>query len=481
MNLWNHQREGIDAIDKFPGFGLWFDMGTGKTLAVLTYIAEHRPALTLVVAPKTVVKGQVWSLDAEKHGVAVDVREFPKGSCRQRAAAIRLLIDSRTALNETTPLVVVLNYESVWRPDLARLLQAVPWNLLVLDESHRCKSPNGKVSRFLWSLSRQIRKRVALSGTPLPHSPLDAFAQYRILNASIFGTSVVAFRNRFAIMGGYENHQIVGWQNRSEFQKLFNSISITVRSEDVLDLPPTSDLWLWDDLEPTARRVYDDVKRESIAALGLTSGEFDQVLADFFDDHDETFVPNVGSTRARVLPKFVAASNALVRGLRLQQIAGGHVKPDGQDHVEPISAIKSEMLADWLTDVPKGEPVVVFARFTAELARIRQVAEDAERVYLEISGNADGYLTWKNRTGGEVLGVQIQAGGVGIDLTRTRLGVYWSTGHSLGDYLQSRKRIHRPGQTRPVAYYHLGARKTVDETIAGVLKRREKLVREWQG
>ncbi len=478
MNLWNHQRKGIDAIDKFPGFGLWFDMGTGKTLTVLRYIAEHCVALTLITAPRNVVKGEVWSADAAKWGVAVDVREFFKGSTVKRAREIELLVASRKALGVTKPLVIVLNYESVWRKGLASTLERIPWNLLVLDESHRAKSPNGKVSRFLWSLSRQIRKRVALSGTPLPHSPLDAFAQYRILNASIFGTSVVAFRNRFAIMGGYENHQIVGWRNKEEFQKLFNSISITVRSEDVLDLPPTSDLWLWDDLEPTARRVYDDVKRESIAALGLTSGEFDQVLADLFDDHDATVVPSGGH---RVLPKFVAASNALVRGLRLQQIAGGHVKPDGQDHVEPISTIKSEMLTDWLTDVPAEEPVVVFARFTAELARIKEVAQDCERVYLEISGRTDGYLSWKNRTGGEVLGVQIQAGGVGIDLSRTRFGVYWSTGHSLGDYLQSRKRIHRKGQERPVAYYHLGARKTVDETIAGVLKRREKLVREWQG
>jgi SNF2 family DNA or RNA helicase len=56
----------------------------------------------------------------------------------------------------------------------------------------------------------------------------------------------------------------------------------------------------------------------------------------------------------------------------------------------------------------------------------------------------------------------MQAGSEGISLVRARYAVYYSTGFSLGLYLQSRARLHRPGQTRPVVYYHLVVRDTVD-------------------
>jgi hypothetical protein len=46
----------------------------------------------------------------------------------------------------------------------------------------------------------------------------------------------------------------------------------------------------------------------------------------------------------------------------------------------------------------------------------------------------------------DVLGAQLKSGGVGIDLTRARYGIYYSLDFALADYLQSRKRLHRPGQ-----------------------------------
>jgi SNF2 family DNA or RNA helicase len=68
-----------------------------------------------------------------------------------------------------------------------------------------------------------------------------------------------------------------------------------------------------------------------------------------------------------------------------------------------------------------------------------------------------------------VLAVQIESGGVGVDLTRARYAIYYSLGFSLGSYEQSLARIHRPGQTRPVEYIHLLAKNTVDEKVMAAL------------
>ena len=61
----------------------------------------------------------------------------------------------------------------------------------------------------------------------------------------------------------------------------------------------------------------------------------------------------------------------------------------------------------------------------------------------------------------DICGVQLKAGGVGIDLTRARYAIYYSLDFALGDYDQSRKRVHRPGQTRPTIYVPLIAEDTI--------------------
>jgi SNF2 family DNA or RNA helicase len=73
--------------------------------------------------------------------------------------------------------------------------------------------------------------------------------------------------------------------------------------------------------------------------------------------------------------------------------------------------------------------------------------------------------------------VQIQAGGLGIDLTRSCYCFFYSLGSSLGDYEQAKSRLHRQGQTRNVTYYHILAlcdgQKTADHKVYRALDRKE--------
>ena len=85
----------------------------------------------------------------------------------------------------------------------------------------------------------------------------------------------------------------------------------------------------------------------------------------------------------------------------------------------------------------------------------------AVRTARELSGSRHELEEWQDGAG-QVLAVQIQAGGLGVDLTRAAYCIYYSLGFSLSEYEQSLARVHRPGQTRPVAYYHLIAEHTVD-------------------
>jgi len=123
-----------------------------------------------------------------------------------------------------------------------------------------------------------------------------------------------------------------------------------------------------------------------------------------------------------------------------------------------------------------SEKAVVFCRFHHDLDTVARVCKELGRTCGEISGRVKQYAEWK---AGEfsTLAVQIQAGGLGIDLTEAPYAVYYTIGFSLGDYVQSVARVHRPGQTKAVSIYRLVVRDTVDEQLIKALDKKQNVIR----
>jgi SNF2 family DNA or RNA helicase len=92
-----------------------------------------------------------------------------------------------------------------------------------------------------------------------------------------------------------------------------------------------------------------------------------------------------------------------------------------------------------------------------------------------LSGRRDEIARWQAGEA-QVLAVQIDSGGEGVDLTRARYSIFYSTGFKLGKYEQAKARTHRPGQLKPVMHIHLIARRTVDERIMRALEKRAQIV-----
>lgn len=403
----------------------------------------------LIVCPKSVVS--VWPEQFRQHSpIEYHVCGLQDGSVNQRAKEAARAYALAAARHD--PFALVINYESVWMRDMGAWIMSTEWDALVCDEVHRCKSPGGKVSMYLSRLADRVPVRLGLSGTPLPHSPLDCYGSYRILDKGIFGTSFTMFRARYAVLqqigANIAAKKVIGFQNQDELQRKMYSIAFRVKAEDVQDLPEIVDVIRTVTLGREALRVYGQLKQE--------------------------FVTDYGNGQ-------ITAGNALTRLLRLQQIAAGFVKHD--DNIElgtpgalvRVDHAKEDALADILEDLAEQEPVVVFCRFRHDLQTVHDVAAKLGRASLELSGDRNELKAWQEGKA-PIIAVQIQSGGIGIDATRARYAIYFSLSFSLGEYLQSRKRIHRPGQSRSCTIYHLVAEKTVDQQIYAALEAREEVV-----
>ena len=453
--LWQHQQDALDFLThRFmyaSGCAIFSGMGSGKSRIALESVKEHDRRRVLILAPKSVV-ANVWAEQAEQWAPDHVCLSLGSGSVDRRCKQIQQHAD-------TERLIVVLNYDAVYRPQAIRVLGAARWDALILDESHRISRPGGQTARMVRRLAQDIPWRLALTGTPISGSagPLGIWSQAAAIDPSIYHRTYTEFRNAYTEPCRWGQHDgatpskggaIQPWRfrNRDDLEARMAQFSFRVESADVLDLPPEQDIVRSTTLEPKARRIYNELENDLITDL------------------DEGVV---------------TASNALVRLLRLQMATGGHLKTDEGGYVE-VSKAKRTLLTDLLEDFPLSEPLVVVCRFHADLDTVARACAASGRQCYELSGRTDQLARWKSLcasgTGSPTLAVQIQSGGLGISLVEASTILFYSPDFSLVTYDQMRARIQRPGQTRPVTFIHLTVQNSVDQDLYAALQSRADLV-----
>ena len=435
------------------GFGLLFEMGCGKTLTAIAIMGalyrQRRITRVLVAAPSSVCS--VWPHDlAAFAAFPYEVRVL-LGEKKQRLESLHSLTNYPDTANRL--LIAVINYEATHREGIFEALEGYAADMIVCDESQRIKNPKAAQSKAVQMLGDRAAYRLILSGTPVQNSVIDLYSQYRFLDPSVFGSNFYAFRNRYCQMGGYGGHEVVGFQHMDELVRKEHAIALRVTKAECLDLPAQTFVRRYVELEPAARRLYDQIARASCAEL--ESGGC------------------------------VTASIVLTKLLRLMQLTGGFVQADGSDCAQQAGSAKLDALADILDDYVQeaGQKLVVFARFRPEIAAICRLLEGRGIRYGRIDGEVPmdqrGAVVeeFQNDPSVKVFVAQIQTAGLGITLHAASAAVFYSLDFNYANYAQALARIHRIGQARPVTYIHLLAGHTVDERVLDALERKEDLAR----
>jgi SNF2 family DNA or RNA helicase len=452
---WQHQIDAWNYAKNFKAYYYAHDMGAGKSKAAVDYCNGFESQFVLIICPKKVIN--VWPKQFNLHSKSTyRILALKKGTAESKARDIMQFLKDCERVKQ--PGVVITNYDIFWRPPLGPsydgnkivnkgILAQIPWSLIIADEAHRIKSPNGRASWGLARIAPAAERRLFLSGTPMPHSPLDVYAQFRALDPTIFGKSFALFRRRYCTMGGFQNKQILGFINQDDLQRRFYSRAHRVELRDVVDLPEETDITIECDLSPKTMKIYKELEEEFIAEVE-------------------------GGT--------ISVSNALEKMLRLSQITAGilpYIESEtDESKVQIIDSSKLDTVVEIIQDLPLREPVVVFYRFKPEVRLLKERLIEIDRRPGEISGTIDEQEKFEK---GEidVVCVQIQAGSEGLDcLKRAHYCIYQTLTHSLGQYKQSRRRVMRPGQTEHCFYYHIIAKKTIDRKIVKALEKKEEVV-----
>ena len=130
-DMHDYQRKAVEKIIDNRAYGLFFDMGLGKTLATLTaanllMYDRFEIRRVLVIAPKKVAE-DTWAREASKwdHLERLTVAKI-LGTAKQRTAAAESDADIYVVNRENVAWLVGL-YEKSWK-----------WDMLVIDELSNC-------------------------------------------------------------------------------------------------------------------------------------------------------------------------------------------------------------------------------------------------------------------------------------------------------------------------------------------------------
>lgn len=400
---------------------------THNSLVTIGTVAGAGHRRTLILCPKAVV--DVWpkQFRIHSHDEAHNVVALPDVTTKKKVEV------ARRALSSGHPsTVIVTNYEAAIQKDLHEWLKTIKWDSVVCDEIHKIKACSGKASRMAHSLS--TGHPIGLSGTMLPHDPLDAWSQFRFLEPAIFGTSFMRFKHRYAFLGKF--NEPLRWLNLDELSEKIALITYKVAA-DVLSLPGVTHQEMRFRLSPKTMKFYRKFFTDLVAEYG------DGVLA---------------------------ADNVLVKSLRLQQLTSGFFTDDQTGELIDLDDnAKLGAFEEWLSSIPQEEPIVVFAKFKKDIDNIQRILIKAGRSYGELSSRANDLVESAYPPHLNAMAVNIASGGVGIDLTRAAYACYFSITYNGGDFEQSIARLHRPGQTRKVHITHLVAEDTIDPDIYDAL------------
>jgi hypothetical protein len=284
---------------------------------------------------------------------------------------------------------------------------------------------------------------------------MDVFMQFEYLDANIIGIGdFYSFRNRYAIMGGFEDRQVVGYQNMEELIEMLAPFVFQVRKSEVLtELPPkiyeTREVQLNDE----QKRLYKDIAKR-----------------------DKTVSGDRGLTVTTVLERM----------LRLQEIAGGIITFERNPDLHNTSKFDKERVTgknpkveELLAIAEENEvSTIVWCRFIEEIHMVTEALREryGDDQVVQIYGAIDEDTRWANVSDlfqskkARFLVGNAATGGVGLNMTAAELVVYYSNSFSFTDREQSEDRAHRIGQTQSVTYIDLIAEGTVDAVVVEALR-----------
>jgi chromodomain-helicase-DNA-binding protein 4 len=161
------------------------EMGLGKTVQVISFIAvtyeRYKVAPILIIAPNSTLGN--WSAEFKKWVPQLVIVAY-SGSfeCRKVVSDYQMFRTKAQGKKELKCHAVLTSFDSI-RND-RNLFKSIEWEVVVVDEGHRLKNDESKLSETMKEL--KVKHKILLTGTPLQNNLKELFNLMNFLDPDSF-------------------------------------------------------------------------------------------------------------------------------------------------------------------------------------------------------------------------------------------------------------------------------------------------------
>ena len=412
MKLLPHQQRVMEMTEGFDNVADYIDMGGGKTFIGSEQMKRFGNDLNVIICQKS--KVQDWVDHMKEHYPEYQVFDLTKMKQEKQFYDVA---------EEFIPVVGVINYDLVFRRSYFAHISGFT---LVLDESSMIQNETAQRSKFV--LKMHPEHVILLSGTPTAGKYERLWSQLHLLGWDI---SKKLYYKQYVEQefidvdgSGFKIPVIVGYKNVDRLKrKLAVHGAVFMKTEEfgLADLPSQNDITV----NVPVNKYYKHFMKERVVWVD---------------------------------GKQLVGDTTLTKRLYARQLCG-------QYNQEKLDAVRDLIEST-------GDRLIVFYNFTAELVELLRIAEKLNRPVSIVNGSSKDLEQFEQRED-SITFIQYQAGAMGLNLQKANKVIYFTLPDKSELFEQSKKRIHRIGQTKPCFYYYLMCRGSVETDILKTLKMRK--------
>ena len=424
--LRDYQARGVEWMSFLTdnGFGalLADDMGLGKTIQTIAWILKGQGGRVLIVAPLTLLSN--WRHEFARFAPSLCVYVH-QGDMRHVGSGFK-----RAASKAD---VVVTSYALLVR-DHSECAE-VEWSGIVLDEAQTIKNPDTNAARAIRALG--VRRRIALTGTPIENSVADVWSIEEFLNPGLLGDRK-SFSDRFVKPLALDPRSASGRKLRYALEPF---VLRRLKSDPVV-----------------AGELGEKREIREYCALGPAErAEYERSLADY----------RTGERRQGDVFALLTRLKLACDGFDGETVAGG----------------KADRLLELLEAVfDGGESALVFTQYAKVGAAIaKRLKERFPHPVAFLHGGLSAAQREKqialfgDSDGPAVFVLSLKAGGFGLNLTKATHVIHYDRWWNPAVEGQATDRAHRIGQGKTVFVHVFVTEGTVEERGEEILERKESL------
>lgn len=435
MQLYPHQAQALDQTKDFKRVAYYLDMGLGKTFVGSEKMMHLETAVNILVCQKSLIP--TWMEHFETHYPQYDIYDLTsKNGMKAFMSCNSMIHDGQFKM------IGVVNYDLLFRRSYFLQLEQFT---LMLDESSMIQNEDAKRSKFV--LQMKPDNVILLSGTPTSGKYENLWSQIHLLGWNIskdlYNKQYVNW-NKIDV-GGFPMWIVdkdEPYKNVDRLkQKLREHGAVFLKTEECFDLPEQTII----PMKIKASKEYRKFQKNSIITIDTLN------LVEFKDDSD--FSGQDVTPRVELI-----GDSTLTKRLYSRMLCGQYNKEKLKAFEDLASSTKDRL--------------IVFYNFNEELAALRKIALRLEKPISEISGSVKDLSNYDAEVN-SITFIQYQAGAMGLNLQKSNKIIYFTLTEKSELFEQSKKRIHRIGQTNNCFYYLLICKGSIEEDILQTLELRK--------